>query len=343
MSELITKDTTARDMATQRTARRRIVGISALAVTLIAAVAFGLGNDNQGWLGVIATIFMYVALVQGWNLLGGYAGYLNLGTAAFFGNGAYTTTILVDSVPLHFATTPLIGGVVAAVAAAVVGVPALRLRGAYFAIFTLILGFVVNALARNLSITGGGMGQFAPILPFTGVTLVRVWYFIFFALAILVSLFIYAAERSRLGDALIAIREDEEAATVLGVKVERLKLACFSIGGFIAGALGGLFAYRVSYIEPDTVVTVAISINVVIMAVVGGLGRWQGPIVGVPFVMILAELLRIGVQRMGDLGFEMRAESNRIVLGLGVIAIALYAKDGIVGIFSKVRRRRIDV
>lgn len=323
--------------------RKRLRAWIGLAALLMALVLLGLVFDDQGWLAVAATIFMYIAMVQGWNLLGGYAGYLNLGTAAFFGIGAYATTVLADEVPLHFLITPLVGGVLAALAAALIGLPALRLRGAHFAIFTLLLGFVVNSLARNLGITGGGMGQFAPVLPFSGATLVRAWYFIFLGLAIVVTILIFLAGRSRLGDALVAIREDEEAAMVLGVKVNGLKMACFAFGSFVAGVLGALFAYRVTYIEPDTAVTVVISINVVIMAVVGGLGRWQGPVVGVPAVMLLAELLRVGVLRLGDIGIDVRAESNRIVLGLGVIAIALYAKDGIVGIFSQVRRRRLDV
>ena len=317
--------------------------IVSLSATTVGLMAFGLFSDRQGWLAVGTTIFMYLAMAQGWNLLGGYAGYLNLGTAAFFGIGAYTTTILVSHVPLHFFLTPIIGGVIAAMAATVIGPPALRLRGAYFAIFTLILGFVMNALARNLGITGGGLGMFAPVLPFSGATLARAWYFIFLVLAMVSTALAFLVERSRIGDALVAIREDEEAATVLGVRVNFLKLAGFAYGAFVAGVVGGLFSYRVSYIEPDTVVAVAVSINVVIMAVVGGLGRWQGPLVGVPVVMLLAEFLRVGVVRLGDFGINLRAESNRIILGLGVIAIALYAKDGLVGIVSKVRRRRLGV
>ncbi|QBI20861.1 branched-chain amino acid ABC transporter permease [Egibacter rhizosphaerae] len=310
---------------------------------LLAVIAFGLWSPRQGWISLAATIFMYMAMVQAWNVLSGYAKYLNLGTAAFFGVGVYTSTILAETVPLHHVATPLIGGLVAAAAATVIGFAALSLRGASFVIFTLALSFFVQTLARNVEFTRGGLGMFAPVLPFDGVTTARAWYFIFFGVALVVTVAVFALERTRFGDALRAIGEDEDGAVVLGVRATRIKLAAFAAGAFIAAVIGGLHAYRVGYIEPVGAFELIISVNVVVMGVIGGLGRWQGPLIGAPLVLILAEIMRAGVLRLQLLGTNLPVESYKLMLGVLVVLIALYARDGIAGLFSERRQSRLGV
>ena len=312
-------------------------------LVVAALVVVGLRSQGLGLLSTLTTVFMYVVLAQGWNLLGGYAGYLNLGMAVFFGLGAYTTAIL----HYHYGMAPLAGvpaaALVACLGAAAVGIPTLRVRGSYFAILTMILGFLAQVLALNARITRGALGIYLSTLPWDRRTVEQAFYFMFLALAVAATWLVARVESSRFGYALVAVREDEDAAQVLGVRTTQVKMAALLLGALLAGAAGGVYAQRIGYLEPAGTFSLDISIDVVLMTLVGGAGTWQGPVIGVPLVMLLAESLRVGVAQLALFGSRVPNEFNRVVLGVVLILIALYARHGVMGLVRPVRGRRLTV
>jgi len=298
---------------------------------------------NLGTLSLLTTMLMVLAVAQGWNLLGGYGGYLNLGMAAFFGTGAYTAAILFDRFDTPMAVSLLPAGLVAALLALLVGLPSLRLRGAYFAILTLVLGFLVQAYALVSSLTRGALGIYLVAPGGSPRSSEQIFFHSFLALATLAVVIAIVVQRSKLGYALRAIREDEDAAEVLGVRTMRVKLTALLLGAALAGMAGALYAFRVSYLEPTGTFDISLSIDVVLMCVIGGAGSWQGPIIGVPLVLALSEVLRVGFQRVEIFGASVPIESNRVVLGLVLVLVALFARRGIVGLFRRAGGRRFGV
>ncbi|HEY8486335.1 MAG TPA: branched-chain amino acid ABC transporter permease [Limnochordales bacterium] len=318
-------------------------GRVAAGAVLAGLVLVGLQSQGLGLLSTLTTVFLYVVLAQAWNLLGGYAGYLNLGMAVFFGVGAYTTAILNARYGIAPLAAVPAAGLASCLAAAMVGIPSLRVRGSYFAILTMILGFLAQVVALNSKLTRGAMGIYVSPLPWDRRLVEQVFYFIYLALAVGTTWLVARLERSRFGYALVAVREDEDAAQVLGVRTTWVKMAALLAGALLAGAAGGIYAQRIGYLEPTGTFSLDISIDVVLMTLVGGAGTWQGPVIGVPLVMLLAEALRVGITRVALFGSRVPTEFNRVVLGAVLIVIALYARHGVMGLIRPVRGRRLTV
>lgn len=319
--------------------RTQIIGIlaGAIVLSLVAQLL------SQSLLSLTTTMLLYVVLVQSWNVLGGYVGYLNLGTAAFFGVGSYTVGMLW----YHFAWPPfasaVMAGAVAVIVALLLAAPTLRLRGAYFAIMTLITAFILQTVALNWPATQGAIGIFlrpATTDPRLNET---IFFFIYLALAAGLTIGVLAMERSRFGNALRAVREDEDAASIIGIDTTRLKVIAFVVGAAFAGIAGGIQGYRLSYIEPIGAFDLALSINIVVMAILGGGGSWIGPLIGAPLVIALAELFRVAVAHVDVFGYSLPLELNRLALGVIIVLLALFAPRGVVGIFQRVRGRRLGV
>jgi branched-chain amino acid transport system permease protein len=314
---------------------------------VLAALLVGLGVAGQladlGTLSLLTNILMVLAVAQGWNLLGGYGGYLNLGMAAFFGAGAYAAAILFDRFAAPLPVTLPVAALASAGLALLVGIPSLRLRGAYFAILTLVLGFLVQAYALVSSLTKGALGIYLVAPGASPRATEQIFFYSFLGLAAVAVAAVMLVERSKLGYALRAIREDEDAAEILGIATLRVKLSALLLGAALAGTAGAIYAFRVAYLEPVGTFDIALSIDVVLMCVIGGAGTWQGPIIGVPLVLALSEVLRVGFQRIQLFGNSVPIESNRIVLGLVLVVVALYARRGIVGLFRQASGRRLGV
>jgi branched-chain amino acid transport system permease protein len=310
---------------------------------LIGLILVNLFLKDMGLLGVTVTVLMYITLAQAWNILGGYGGYLNFGMAAFFGLGTYTTSILFDQFRWSpFITAPL-GGLVAVFYGLVVGIPSLRLRGSYFAILTLVTTFVVKYYVYVVKFTKGAIGIYIQTLPFDMRTNNQIFYYIYLGLAVLTTLVVYLVERSRFGHALVAIREDEDAAEILGVSTIQVKNLALLLGACFAGIAGGFYSARIGYIEPEGVFNFSISIDVILMTIIGGSGTWQGPLIGVPVVMFLSELLRVGITKVQLFGTRVPLEFNRMIFGFILVLVALYAKKGIMGFFRRKRGKRFSV
>lgn len=297
-------------------------------------------------LGVLTTItaaLMLAVVAHGWNLLGGFGGYLNFGMAVFFGMGVYASAILNERLAWSmWQTLPAAAGL-AVVTALPVGLATLRLRGHYFAIFSLVITFLAQSAALNLAITNGANGVYTTA-PATGPrAIAAVFYYSFLICAILATVLAYLVQHSNFGHALRAIREDEDAAAVLGVRTTQVKLVALLLGAALAGLAGGLYAFQTGYIEPTGTFSLDLSLNVVLVCVIGGLGTWQGPLIGAGIVILLEQWLRTFFATVHPFGWTIPIESNRIVFGVLLVVFALYAKRGVVGFFQRARGRWLTV
>ncbi len=270
---------------------------------------------------VLIVSFMFVVLAVSWNIIGGMAGYVSFGHVTFFALGAYLTAILYrDLGASPFLTAPL-GGILAAAVAFLLGWVTLRLREDYFAIATLGLAFIFEVLAWNLPVTGGGSGIMLTA-PNFGIHLTKaVFYLCMWAIMVATVLTSWAIGRSRFGYGLASIREDEEAAEVMGVRTAQLKRAAFVLSAFFPGVAGGIFSYYIAYIEPGTVFDHSISINVVIMSILGGIGTTLGPVLGAVILSLVSEVMNVVVA----------SEAKLVVYGGILVSAVLFLPQGILG------------
>jgi len=293
----------------------------ALAVLVVIALAiYPLVVTNHFFLHLSIMALMYALLGMSWNLLGGYTGQISFGHAAFFGTGAYTSTILL----LRYGISPWVGMLVGAVLAVLLSLPlgwlTFRLRGPYFALSTLAFAEVVRVVVYNWdSLTGGGDGL--NILTDLG-GIVR-FYYIILALTVVGVLVMRGCVRSRWGYFLNAIREDEDAAEALGVPATRMKLIVLAISAFFVALAGSFFASYQLYINPDLVYESQISVQMIVVTVVGGVGTFEGPIVGALLIVPLSEYFR-----------GLSPVANPLIYGLFIVIFMMFLPEGIV---SRVR------
>jgi branched-chain amino acid transport system permease protein len=300
-----------------------------LVTVLIVAAAFGFGGLGQiADVRIGSIVLMYAAMAEGWNLLGGYGGYMNFGTVMFFGVGAYATAMANAGWHLNPLLALPIAALVAAAAGAVLGIPALRLRGHYFAIATFILTLAVQALALVAGVTHGATGMYITGVTLNPIQAARLYFDLFLVLTVIAALVCWALERTRWHSALVAIREDEDAADVLGVPVTRYKSVALIIGAAIAGAAGCLYATQIYYIEPTGTFDFNISLGVVVAAVLGGAGTWYGPLIGAVITQLIAQELFVHVQGV----------YNQLSYGALLVVVVLVAPRGLASL--RLRRRR---
>ncbi len=262
------------------------------------------------------TLFIYIALAQSWNLVGGYTGLVSLGQAAFFGLGAYTAAILLTQSGLPFFLAALASGLIATGFAAAISIPVFRFRGIYFAIGTLILAEALRIWMINWSLTGGAQGI---NLPLASAPDPIVFYYVGLALAAGATGCIALILRTKLGIGLRAIRDNEDAAQNMGVNTFRVKLYAFAISAFIAGLAGGIHAVYLGTIEPYSIFSINWTITAVNTVIIGGTGTLFGPIVGALFSTLLAEALK---------DYE---NVHLIITGLILILVIRFLPQGIWG------------
>lgn len=231
-------------------------------------------------------LWVAIALAESYNLVGGYLGYMNLGHAGFFGVSAYTFGILyTQGVPIPWAWLAGIGGSMAFAAA--ISVPLFRLRGAYFAVASFGLITLLELLAHNFgALTGGAAGLSLP----PGDRLLPAYYLSLAVAAGSVALAALVA-RSRLGLALMSLREDEEVAAVFGVYALRYKTLALVLSAVPPGLIGGVYTWQLTYINPSIVFGLEIALVPIVMAMLGGVGHVWGPVLGAFFITLIEELL----------------------------------------------------
>jgi branched-chain amino acid transport system permease protein len=275
------------------------------------------------WLRFLTFIFMWIGLAGSLNLLTGYTGYLDFGHVAFFGIGAYMTGVLMVHLGMPFFPAMFIGAILAAVMAVIVGIPTMRLRGAYFAIAMLAFAEAMKQVVMEFDrFTGGGNGLSLPIY-----TNYLFFYYIMFSTVILTIGVTYWFEKSKFGKALMAIREAELAAEVSGVNTFRCKLVAFGISAFIAGIIGGIYAYWMTFLYPGDAFNVLITMRMIIMAFLGGAGTLLGPIIGASFLAAVEEVL-----------WAEFKYSYLIIVGFVVVFVVLVLPRGIVGLVKEKAR-----
>jgi branched-chain amino acid transport system permease protein len=308
-------------------------GVFAAAAIVALLALFPLLSPPVYFLSMLYMVFLYVILAESWNIIGGYAGYLSFGHVAFFGLGAYTTAFLMNKLALSPVLTILSavpGGVVAAAVAFVVGYPCLRLRGPYFAVVTMCFAFVVHMVMQNIDLFGGVEGLWLAAMKQPIEVIRGIFYELMLGLMVLVILFVRWMEGSKLGKGLVTIREDEEVAQTLGIHTPRIKILAFVLSAFFPGVAGGLHAYYLTYISPENVFDVMVSILIVLMTLFGGGGSWLGALIGAVSLSLVNEFLTTFVG----------AEIARIIYGLLFIVVIIFMPNGIMEYFRRRRRMR---
>ncbi len=289
-------------------------------------------------LSVFINILFYAYLGQAWNIVGGYAGQLSVGHAAFVGIGGYTAAVLAAETGLTPWVGMLAGGALAAVLGGVIGYLGFRfgLRGFYFVLLTVAFAEVCRIVASNWERVGGAVGLY---ITFTGDPRQmqfqddRAWYYIALALTALATAIVWGMERRRFGIYLTAIREDETACEALGVPTFRHKLGAMVLSSFLTGLAGTFYAYRYSSLQPGAVFGIPLSVEIVIRPIVGGAGTLLGPIVGSFILTPLAELSRAWFGQGGWHGAHL------IVYGVLLVAVVLFLPQGAVPVLGRLVRR----
>ena len=210
---------------------------------------------------------LLAVLAQGWNIIGGYTGYASFGNSVFYGLGSYGVAIAMVQWQLPFGVGLVFGVALAVVFAVLLGMPVLRLRGHYFAIATLALAQVMTAIVSNVKLAGQNIGLVLP--PLNNDPL---FYELSLGLLVLATLTIFWLTRSRFGFGLIAIRENEEGAAVMGVNTTLYKTLAFALSGVFSALAGGIHAYWVTFIDPESAFDISLNVKMIIMAVFGGPG-----------------------------------------------------------------------
>jgi branched-chain amino acid transport system permease protein len=245
-------------------------------------------------------VLMWTVLGAAWNILGGFAGQVSFGHATFLGAGAYTTMILYLKLGIAPWFGIIAGGAVAALIALPIGFICFRLRGPYFALSTLAVAEIVRLVALNWeSLTAGPVGLLITTLPQVSLLGSPInwesktpFYYIAVVIALAAVLATAVMSRTRMGAYLLAIREDIDSAEAIGINTVQVRVAALSLSAFLAGVAGGFYAMYLRYIDPDAVFAISLSVEMVFIAVVGGLTTVFGPLIGAIFLVTLGETFR---------------------------------------------------
>ncbi|MGE0850258.1 MAG: branched-chain amino acid ABC transporter permease [Hyphomicrobiaceae bacterium] len=329
--------------------------LSALAVGLaLFAFALGLGQSYLFFAGYV--VLQYVVLATAWNILGGYCGYVNFGSAAFFALGAYssvalhklgsninryasglTADILHMLLPMPVPVMVLVGGLVAGVIGLGMGYLTLRLRGVFFAIATLAMAVVLQTLVINWNFVGGSRGAYV-IRPdkveLGSLSLSYVEYLCLVMLLLAVTALTVARliERSRLGYGFATIRDDELAAEAAGVPTLRLKLIATTISGALMGMAGAPLPYYLGYVEPTATFGLPYAVNSIAMPMIGGTTTWAGPLIGAVLLGSLQQIATVTIS----------SAVNLLLVGLLLVVFVVLAPKGIVGLVLDRQRARAE-
>ena len=309
---------------------RTLLGI---AVAVIAAGYLTTRFVSHGYF-YFATyvILQYVMLATAWNILGGYTGYVNFGSAAFFAVGAYTSIVLIKAFKAYFIFLALAGGLASALLGLGIGYLTLRLRGVFFSIATLALAVVLQTAVINWGYVGGARGIYilrARSVPFFS----SYTEFLFFMMVVFAVLSVAAAwwiENSWVGRGLAAIRDNEEAAECMGVPTLKLKLFATTVSGFFMGLAGAPFPYYVTYVEPSSAFNLDYAVNSLAMPMIGGTTSWAGPVVGAILLGAAQQIATVTIS----------SAWNLLIVGVVLVAFVILAPEGLVGLALRLARKR---
>lgn len=291
-----------------------------LALLFVLPLVMNLGSNVMN---LMVTLFIYIILSQSWNLIGGYTGQVNLGIVAFFGVSTIVTHFLWKAgLLIYFAISA--GSLSAVILAALIGLPTLRLRGMYFAVGTLALAQAAQTIVANIFTRSVSMpGNFATTYSLTP------RYYLGLLLVVIAMVVVFLATRSKVGLAMVAIRDDEQAALVTGVKVFKYKVIALLISAVLAGLAGGLYAFvRLSFWQISIVFSPSWTFDALLAVIIGGAGTLVGPVVGSIFLVVLSEIFA------NTLG-----QAHLIIFGFLFILVVLFLPQGLMGGVDLMRTR----
>jgi len=300
-----------------------LVALLAAAIAFVAARV--VGNDYVFFAGYV--VLQYIVLATAWNLLGGYTGYVNFGTAAFFALGAYSSVVVHKLFPLPIPVLMLIGGAVSGLVGLGMGYLTLRLRGVFFSIATLALAVVVQTLITNWDFVGGSRGAYV-IRPAEAPLIGPYIQYLFLTMAVLAAVVVTVArgiERSRLGYGFATIRDDELAAEASGVPTLKLKLIATTMSGAFMGMAGAPFPYYITYLDPASGFNLAYAVNSIAMPLVGGMSSWAGPVIGAILLGTIQQVATVTIS----------SALNLLFVGLILVAFVVVAPNGIIGLIKR--------
>jgi branched-chain amino acid transport system permease protein len=274
-------------------------------------------------------ILQFIVLAVAWSILGGYAGYVNFGTNAFFGVGVYTAVFLAKAFEAPLVVQIATAAVVGSLLGLGIGLLTLRMRGIFFSIATIALAIIIETAITNWRYVGGAAGIQLSRPPVT-VPFDSYVKMLFFVQALLVVVAVSTARavlNSRIGRGLHALRDDELAAECTGVPTLRLKLLACVISGALMSAAGAPAAMYLQFANPDSAFNLNYSVSVLAMALIGGTAHWIGPVLGAIVLGVTQQLLTVTIS----------SEINVLVLGVMLVLFVVGAPNGIIGFFSRAK------
>jgi branched-chain amino acid transport system permease protein len=301
------------------------------AVILALAFAATLVTQNEYFFFAGYVVLQFVILATAWNILGGYAGYVNFGTGAFFGIGAYTAVLLIKALGLPLGVQIAAAAAVGAALGFGVGMLTLRLRGIFFSIATVAIAIILETLILNVRYLGGATGvqilrpEVTP--PFH--SYIEMLFVVGVLLAIVAVAVARYIETSWVGRGLRAIRDSEEAAECAGVPTLRLKLLACTVSGALMSAAGAPLAMYQSFVEPASSFSLNYSVSALAMPIIGGTAHWFGPVIGALLLGTIQQLVTVTIS----------SELNVLVVGVLLVLFVVAAPEGIVGLASRLWQR----
>lgn len=301
--------------------------IMLVGVTLATSV---IDNDFLFFAGYL--VLTFVVLSTAWNILGGFTGYVNFGSAAFFAMGAYTSIVLYKWLGLPLPLLIVAGGIVSGLVGLGTGYLTLRLQGVFFAIATLALAVVLETFITNWEYVGGSAGTY--VIPPTEVFYFGSFVEALFCLMLLLAVIAVAIARyinqSKIGRGLAAIRDDETAAECMGVPTLKLKLISTTISGALMGIAGAPYPFYVTYIDPLSAFNLTWAVNAIAMPLIGGTTTWFGPVIGALLLGIMQQWAQVSIS----------SELNILLVGVMLVAFVVLAPQGLVGLVRKLFGRK---
>lgn len=293
---------------------------------LLAGLSTRIGLNNYLFFAGYVVV-QYMVLATAWNVLGGYAGYVNFGISGFFGIGVYSTVVLSQLMPLPLPLYVLIAAAVAGLAGLATGYLTLRLRGVFFSIATLGLSVVLQTFVLNWDFVGGARGV-TLVQPATTAVFQNYTQYLFFEMAALALIAVCIArwiERSWVGRGLAALRDDEQAAECAGVATLRLKLLATTISGALMGAAGASYPLYVGYVDPYSTFSLVLAVNTLAMPLIGGTASWVGPVIGA----VLLSLVQVGT------GVTAFSQWSALIVGVLLVLFVIVAPNGLLGLLHR--------
>ena len=269
-------------------------------------------------------VLQFIVLATAWNILGGYAGYVNFGASAFFAAGSYTALALMQAfsapLPVQLAGAALVSGLMGLL----VGAMTMRLRGIFFSIATVAVAVICETIVLNWGFVGGARGAtvLQPAAPAVFSSYARLLFVVMASAAVMAVALARYIETSRIGRGLHALRDDEEAAEAAGVPTLKLKLFAATASGALMGIAGAPFPLYMSFIEPTSAFSLNYAVSALAMPIIGGTASWAGPVIGALLLGSLQQLVTV----------TLSSEINVLVLGVLLVAFVVAAPEGILGL-----------